>query len=224
MGKRDGAAREHSNDEPDAHTLWLAAQKKTIGAVERDEVARSDWRCVAETLPARRVVVVDECSTHRHMCPRYARARRGQRAYAKQPRNYGANVTLLSGLCLEGMTAAMVVEGAVTTAVFEAYVQHILCPTLQPGDIVILDNLAPHHAQTVQTAIQARGARLLFLPPYSPDLSPIENAFAKIKQALRRLRAQTLDRLIEAIDHALLSITPFDAIGFFVQAGFFNLD
>jgi len=98
-----------------------------------------------------------------------------------------------------------------------------LCPTLPSGAIVILDNLAPHHAHPVEGFIQARGARLLFSPAYSPDLSPIENAFAKIKQALPRLRAQTLAFLIEAIDHALPSITPFDAIGFFVQAGFLNL-
>lgn len=202
----------------------VGREKKTIGAAERDEIARSDWRCVAETLPARRIIVVDECSTHRHMTPRYARARRGQRAYAKAPRNYGSNVTLLSGLRLEGMTAAMVVEGSVTTAVFESYVTQVLCPTLQPGDIVILDNLRPHHAQTVQAAIHARGGNLLYLPAYSPDLSPIEYAFAKIKQALRRLRAQTLDALIEAIDHALQTVSAFDAIGFFVQAGFFNLD
>ncbi len=158
------------------------------------------------------------------MSPRYARARRGQRAYSRQIRNYGSNVSLLSGLTLEGMTAPLVVEGAVTTAVFEAYVQQVLGPTLRPGDIVILDNLAPHHAHSVEALIQARGARLLFLPAYSPDFSPIENAFSKIKQALRRLRAQTLETLINAIDLALLSITPFDAIGFFVQAGFLNLD
>ena len=158
------------------------------------------------------------------MTSRYARSRRGQRAYATVPRNYGSNVTLLSGLRLEGMSAAMVVEGSVTTAVFESYVRQILGPTLQPGDIVIVDNLRPHHAYAVQAAIQARGASLLFLPAYSPDLSPIENAFSKIKQTLRRLRAQTLDTLIAAIDQALASITAFDAIGFFVQAGFFNLD
>lgn len=158
------------------------------------------------------------------MTPRYARSRRGQRAYAKVTRNYGSNVTLLSGLRLEGMTAPMVVEGSVTTAVFESYVTEILGPTLRPGDIVILDNLRPHHAQTVQVAIQARGAHLLFLPAYSPDLSPIENAFSKIKQALRRLRAQTLDALLDAIDQALQAISAWDAIGFFVQAGFFNLD
>src|SRR4051812_7331211 len=108
MGERKRAARQHSNHEPDAASVWLAAKKKTIGAAERDEVARSDWRSRAETLPARHIVVVDECSTHRHMTRRYARARRGQRAYAVQPRNYGSTVTLLSGLRLEGMTAALV--------------------------------------------------------------------------------------------------------------------
>ncbi len=195
-----------------------------MGAAERDEVTRADWRSVAQTLAARRIVVVDECSTQRHMCARYARARRGQRAHARQVRNYGSTVSLLSGLSLEGMTACRVVGGSVTSAVFEAYVEHSLCPTLQPGDSVILDNLAPHHALSVETLIQARAAKLRFLPAYSPDLSPIENAFAKFKQALRRLRAQTLDALIEAIDQALQSITPDDAIGFFVQAGFFNLD
>lgn len=137
-------------------------KKKTIGATERDEVARQDGRSRAETLPARRIVAVDSCSTHRHMTPRYARARRGQRAYSQQPGNYGSTVTLLSGRCLEAMTAALVVEGSVTTAVFEAYVRQVLCPTLHADDMVILDNLTPHHAPAVATLIQDRGAYLLF--------------------------------------------------------------
>lgn len=179
---------------------------------------------MAETLPARRLVVIDESATHLDMVPKYARAPKGQRAYATQRRNYGQNVTLLAGLTLDGMTAPLVIQGAVNTAVFEAYVEHVLCPCLPDNALVILDNLAPHHAKRVEVLLRAKGAQLLFLPAYSPDFSPIENAFSKIKQALRRLKAQTLDALIDAIGLALNQITPFDAIGFFVQAGLFNLD
>jgi transposase len=192
--------------------------------MERDEAARQDWRTRAETLPGRRIVVLDETSTHLDMTSRYARAPRGQRAYARQRRNYGKNITLLAGLRLEGMCAPFVVEGGVNTAVFETYIVHILLPTLQAGDILILDNLAVHKSARVRRMLHARGVSLLFLPAYSPDLSPIENAFAKLKAFLRRVRAQTIDALIEAIAQALDSISPYDAIGFFVNAGFFNLD
>lgn len=170
------------------------------------------------------MLVLDECSTHLDMVSNYARARRGQRAVVKQLRNYGKNMTLLAGLTLEGMSTPLVIEGAVTTSVFETYVEKVVCPTLQPGDMVILDNLAAHHARAIETLIHAKGAEVLFLPAYSPDLSPIENAFSKIKQALRVARAQTGDALIEAIDQALQSITPYDAIGYFANAGFLNLD
>src|SRR5947208_15356164 len=109
--------------------------------MERDEAARQDWRSRAETLPVRRIVVLDETSTHLDMTNRFARAPRGQRAYAKQQRNYGKNITLLAGLRLEGMCAPFVVEGGVNTAVFETYITQILLPSLHAGDIVVLDNL-----------------------------------------------------------------------------------
>lgn len=192
--------------------------------MERDEHARADWRSRAETLPARRIVVLDETSTHLDMTSRYARAPRGQRAYARHRRNFGENITLLAGLRLDGMCAPFVVEGGVTTAVFETYVARILVPSLHPGDIVILDNLAVHKSARVRGMLSARGVKMLFLPAYSPDLSPIENAFAKLKTFLRRVCAQTLDALIHALADALDTISPYDAIGFFVNAGFFNLD
>lgn len=178
----------------------------------------------AETLPARRVVVVDESSTHLGMTSAYARAPRGERAYAAQRRNYGKNMTLLAGLRLDGIDAPMVIEGAVNTAVFEAFVEHVLLPTLQPGDMVIVDNLAAHKSKKVEALLAQKGCQIVFLPAYSPDLSPIENAFAKIKQSLRVAQAHTVDALIEAIAQALQSITPFDPIGFFTNAGFLNLD
>ena len=132
-------------------------------------------------------------------------------------------MTLLAGITLEGMTAPFVVEGAVTTAVMEAYLQRVLLPTLHVGDIVILDNLSVHHAACVTRLLTEYACRVLFLPAYSPDFSPIENAFAKIKAILRRIRAQTVDALLKAIVQALDAMTPWDAIGFFTNAGFLNL-
>lgn len=175
-------------------------------------------------MPAQRVVVLDESSTHLDMASRYGRAPRGQRVYTQQRRNYGKNMTLLTGLRLDGMTEALVIEGGVTLAVFETFIEQILLPTLSPGDIIILDNLAAHHSRRVEGLLRAKGCRLLFLPAYSPDFSPIEEAFSKIKQFLRKVRAQTVDALIEAIAHALRLITPYDAIGYFTDAGFLNLD
>ena len=187
-------------------------------------MARRDWQGCAETLPGRKVVVVDESGTHLDMARRYGRAPRGQRVYVKQRRNYGKNMTLLAGLTLDGMTESLVVEGAVTTSVFEAFIEQVLLPTLHPGDLVVMDNLAAHKSSQVEHLLRKHGCQLLFLPAYSPDFSPIEQAFAKIKQRLRTLRAQTVEALIDAIADALATITPYDAIGFFADAGFLNLD
>ena len=202
----------------------VCREKKTVSASERNEETRQDWRERAETLPARRVVVIDESSTHLGMTSPYARAPRGARAYAQQPRNYGKNMTLLAGLRLEGMSAPMLIEGAVNTIVFETFVEQVLLPTLHQGDIVIVDNLSAHKSKRVVSLLASKHCQLLFLPAYSPDFSPIENAFAKIKQCLRVAHAQTLDALIEALGHALAAVSPFDAIGFFTNAGFLNLD
>jgi transposase len=199
-------------------------KKKTVAAAERDEVARQAWRELAETLSAPRVTVFDESGTQLDMSSPYARAPRGERADATGRRNTGKNMTLLAGITLQGMTAPFVVEGAVTTAVMETYLEHVLLPTLAAGDIVILDNLSVHHAATVTQMITDQGCRVLFLPAYSPDFSPIENAFSKIKGILRRLHAQTVDTLLDAIDQAIDAITPRNATGYFTHAGFLNLD
>jgi transposase len=199
-------------------------RKKTLVAAERDEAARQEWRELAETLPARRVTVFDESGTHLDLACPYARAPRGERAYSPSRRNTGKNMTLLAGITLEGMTAPFVVEGAVTTAVMDTYLRQVLLPTLRAGDIVILDNLSVHPAACVSQILTEQGCRVLFLPAYSPDFSPIENAFSKIKDILRRLRAKTVDALLDAIVQALDAITPWDAIGYFTNAGLFNLD
>lgn len=196
----------------------------SVQASERDEAARTLFRDLIQTLDARRVVVVDESSTHLGMSTAYGRSPRGQRVYSSQRRNYGQNVSLIASLRLSGMDTGMVVEGAVNTAGFEAYVQQVLVPSLKPGDIVLLDNLICHKSRRVRGLVQARGCRLLFLPAYSPDFSPIEQAFSKIKNGLKRRAAMTLDSLFEAIRQALDSISPQDAIGFFIDAGFLSID
>jgi transposase len=179
---------------------------------------------VLRTVEAQRVIVIDESGTHLGMTPSYARAPRGQRAYDTTLRNYGHNLTLLSGLRLNGVEASMVIEGAVNTAVFEAYVRQVLCPTLQPGDIVMMDNLSAHKGAAVETLITQRGATILWLPSYSPDFSPIEHAFSKLKTFLRQAKAQTLGTLIEAITQGLVTISANDALGWFTACGFLNLD
>ncbi|MEP7290090.1 MAG: IS630 family transposase [Chloroflexota bacterium] len=182
------------------------------------------FRDVMQTVKAKQLVIVDESSTHLHMYPRYARALCGQRAYATHKRNYGQNISLLAALRLDGMGAAMVVPGGVNRYVFEAYIQQLLLPTLKPGHIFILDNLPAHHASLITAILRTKRCRVLFLPAYSPDMSPIEAAFAKIKQALRKAKADTFDALVVAIEAALQQISPDDAIGFFSNCGFYNLD
>ena len=129
---------------------------------------------------ARRLVVVDESGSNIALTPLYARAPKGERAHGSVPRNRGKNTTLLASLSLTGVGASMIIEGAVNTQIFEAYVEEILAPSLSAGQIVVLDNLSVHKGARVRQLIEARGCKLLFLPPYSPDCSPIEETFSKV--------------------------------------------
>jgi DDE superfamily endonuclease len=133
---------------------------------------------------------VDECGAHTSMTRLYARAPRGERAYGKVPRNRGPNTTLLASMTRRGMGPCLAVEGPTTKAVFEAYVEQVLAPSLRPGQVVILDNLGAHKGERVRELIEGRGCSLLFLPAYSPDFSPIEEAFSKIKALLRKAAAR----------------------------------
>ena len=149
------------------------------------------------------------------MTPRRARAPRGQRAYGTAPRRRGGNTTLIAALSLGGLGPAMTLPGAADRPAFVAYVREVLAPTLVPGQTVVLDNLAVHKGVAVRRLVEARGCRLLFLPPYSPDFAPIEQAFSKLKAALRRAKARTRDALDAAIAAALATITAQDAVGWF---------
>ena len=136
------------------------------------------------------------------------------------PRNHGKNTTLVAALTPDGLHAPWTIEGAMDTAAFERYVEEVLGPTLRPGQIVVLDNLSVHKAESIRQAIERRGCTLLFLPPYSPDYTPIEQAFSKIKALLRGLGARVRDALLEAIRLAVDAITPDDAVAWFAYAGY----
>lgn len=150
----------------------------------------------------------------------YGRAAPGVRVVDSVPQNYGENLSLRAALSSAGVSAPMTVNGAVDTAVFRAWVEQGLGPTLKPGDIVVRDNLAVHQAPGITEAIAARGARLEPLPPYSPDLNPIEQCWAKLKTALRLARARTRHRLDAALKRALQTITPADAQVWFTHCGY----
>lgn len=150
----------------------------------------------------------------------YGRAPKGERVIGAVPQNYGQNVTMLGALGVHGIQAVMTVEGATDTEVFRTYVRQVLGPTLAPGDIVVLDNLGVHKALGIQQMLARRQARLLYLPPYSPDLSPIEPCWGKVKVSLRKAKARTRDALDAAITQALALITPPDARSWFMHCGY----
>jgi transposase len=198
----------------------LDTKKKTLRASEQNEGTRAAWREHMASLLSQDLVFVDETGSHIAMTPLYAYAPRGQRAVGKVPRNYGAIMTLIASLSRQGMGEALLLDGAADAAAFEVYVEQLLAPSLKPGQLVILDNLSIHQGARVRQAIEARGCHLLFLPAYSPDFSPIEEAFSKVKTFLRRQGARTREALQEAISQALLLITPQDALGWFAHCGY----
>jgi transposase len=192
-----------------------------VGASERDEFLRAAWRTlVANRLDARRFVFVDEMGANTSLSPIYAWSRRGQRAYLRAPRNWGANVTLLSSMTRDGMGPSLAVEGPTTREVFEAYVDRVLAPNLRPGQIVVMDNLSSHKGSRIRELIEEQGCELRYLPPYSPDLNPIEEAFSKVKGMLRRAEARGRQALIEAMGKALCAVSSRDARGFFAHRGY----
>jgi transposase len=171
-------------------------------------------------LDANDLVFLDETGVNIAMARHYARAPKGKRVHTSAPVNKGKNVTVLGALSLEGVQAAMTIEGSTDTAVFLTFVQTIVVPTLRPGQIVIMDNLSSHKVNGVKEAIESAQATLEYLPSYSPDLSPIEKCWSKFKEFLRAKAARTRDLLDHAITEALESITPQDAKGWFAHCGY----
>jgi len=196
------------------------AKKKTLSASERDGVVRQAWSKLAALVDPFAWLWLDETGSHLGYTPTHARAPRGQRAYASVPRNRGENKTVLASLSLAGVGPTMRFDGPMTTERFEGYVCHVLAPTLRPGQIVVADNLRAHHSDRARAAIEASGAYFWHLPPYSPDFNPIEEAFSKVKQFLRRAQARTDDALRSATWAALAAITRSDIAGWFSHCGY----
>jgi transposase len=189
-------------------------------AAERDETRRQTWRAAIAAIAPQRFVFLDETATPTTLTRLRARAPRGTRAIGRVPHKRWQSVTLLASLTTRGMGAAMVLNGALARESFEAYVEQLLLPTLVPGQIVVLDNLPVHKSARARRLIEAAGCQVLFLPAYSPDFNPIEQAFAKCKQRLRGIAARTLPGIVAATGPALAAITPADARGFFAHCGY----
>jgi transposase len=166
------------------------------------------------------LVFVDEMGTHTSLAPLCAYAPVGERAFFELPRNRGKNTTLLTSIDRGGMGPSLAVEGATNAQVFETYVKRLLAPALRPGQVVVMDNLGAHRPKKIRELVEQEGCELVYLPSYSPDLNPIEEALSKIKHLLRKARARTKEALIEAIAGALASVSAEDVCGFFGNCGY----
>lgn len=182
--------------------------------------AREVYREEIAGLPVERFKFVDESGANIAMTRLFGRAARGERVPDAVPKNHGDNITLLGSLSCAGLDAVMTINGPVDTAVFRAYVSQVLVPTLTPGDIVVMDNLGSHKVTGIREAIEAAGATLLYLPPYSPDWSPIEPCWSKLKTFLRAAKARTREALEDAIRIAIDTITAADSRGWFLHCGY----
>ena len=163
---------------------------------------------------------LDEAGSNLAMTRIYGRGAKGERVLETVPQNYGENITMLATLSLAVITAPMTINGAVDGIVFKVYVAQVLCPTLAAGDVVVMDNLPAHKVAGIKQLIEECGAKLIYLPPYSPDLNPIEKCWSKIKTYLRKAKARTREELEKALREALLSITEADAQGWFKSCGY----
>jgi transposase len=221
------AGRAHGQSQDDVlgvEAAHLAAQKKSLHHSERETERvvslRAGWReRVADVLLAR-LKFLDEMGSNLALTRLFGRARPGERIAEGVPQNRGENITTLAALSVQGVEAAMTVNGAVDGEVFLAYVRAVLVPVLSAGDIVVMDNLKAHKVAGVEEAIMAKGARVEYLPPYSPDMNPIEKCWSKIKTYLRRVKARTREALEEALREALLQITEADARAWFTHCGY----
>src|ERR671911_1809688 len=175
---------------------------------------------VAQPLDAHSLVFVDEMGTNTSLSPLYGWGKKGEMAYCSVPRNRGKNTTLLSSMSVEGMGPSLAVEGATNREVFETYVKRILVPTLRRGQVVVMDNLTAHKGERIRELIEQEGCELLYLPPYSPDFNPIEEAFSKIKGLMRKAEARSREALLEAMGKAISALSGEDARGFFEHCGY----
>jgi transposase len=200
-----------------------AAEKKSLHAIERDREEnrrrREEFLERLQTIPPEKLIFLDESGVTTQMTRGYARASGGRGVHEATPAGHWKILTILSALSLGGLLATMTIEQATDGDIFLAYLEQVLGPKLRPGDVVVMDNLSAHKVAGVEQLIQAAGAELLYLPPYSPDLNPIEKAWAKLKQLLRSAKARTAEALEQAIAELLPQITPENAQAWFRHSG-----
>ena len=204
--------------------LKLTYKKKTLRAAEQKRpdvaAARQVWSEAQKSLDPRRLVFVDETWASTNMAPRYGRCEKGKRLIAHVPFGHWKTTTLIAALRHDGVTAPCVFDAPINGEKFRAYVEQILVPTLKPGDIVLMDNLNSHKVAGVRQAIEAAGAERQFLPPYSPDMDPIEQVFSKVKNTLRKMARRTVDALWNAVGVAIDEVSPTECINYFQNAGY----
>lgn len=181
---------------------------------------REDWFEAQLDLDPERLVFIDETWMTTNMARTRGRALKGERLRAGIPHGHWKTTTFIGGLRRDGLGAPMVLDGPINGVSFQAYIDQVLVPTLSPGDVVIMDNLGSHKRPGVRAAIEAAGARLLYLPPYSPDFNPIENAFSKLKALLRKAAERSVDGLWAKVGELLVEFTPKECANFFAAAGY----
>jgi transposase len=204
--------------------MTSASKKKTLHAAEQNRLdvaeARRQWKAEQSYLDASKLVFIDETGTNTKMVRARGRCRRGQRLIGKVPWGHWKTTTFVAGLRCNAISAPCVLDSAMNGPAFLTYLEKVLAPSLKAGDIVVMDNLAAHKVEGVRTLIEAVGANLVYLPPYSPDLNPIEMAFAKLKALLRKRPARTRDALWDKISHVLHAFTAHECANYFRHAGY----
>jgi len=209
---------------PGTTAIEPPAKKKTHQPSEQErpdvKEQRQEFRERAANWIVNKLKFLDETGSQLNMTRRYGRATPGERVVERLPSDYGSNYTVIAALGLDGLQAPWILEGALNGESFKLYVAHVLAPTLRAGDILIMDNLTTHKVSGIAELIQARGARLEYLSPYSPDYSPIERCWLKIKTSLRSAKARTYDALVKAIKKALVSIKESDIRAWFIFCGY----
>ena len=195
-------------------------KKKTKVAQEADPEKRAAFERKQQRLPIERLVFIDEFSINQAMTRTKARSRRGERAIVKEPFRGGVNISVISALSTEELFAPMTLEGALDAIAFDHYVEFILAPALLPKDIIIMDNVPFHLSERATILIKAAGAKVVYLPPYSPDLNPIEECISKIKALLRKAKARTKPALLKALNKAMDQVSRSDIMGWFIHSGY----
>lgn len=203
--------------------MGISVEKKSLHASERDteinQARRQTYLERIASIPEEQLIFLDESGVSTQMTRLYARCCDGSRICESTPQGCWKVLTILGAISTRGIIASMTIEAATDKEIFLAYLDHVLCPALRPGDVVVMDNLSSHKSKEVRQRIEQAGAKLLYLPPYSPDLNPIEKAWAKLKQLLRSTQARTAEALQQAISRLLPSITAQNAQAWFRLRG-----